>query len=117
MEGLALNHQLTSRGARLLQRTHSAPHYRLYALPGGPPQRPGLIRVSSGGAAIEVEVWSVPAQHFGSFVAQIPAPLGIGKLELADGAWVSGFICESYATTGAQDITALGGWRSYLSDS
>ncbi|MBI3775469.1 MAG: allophanate hydrolase [Gammaproteobacteria bacterium] len=114
LEGLALNHQLTSRGARLLQRTRSAPYYRLYALPGGPPQRSGLIRTGTGGAAIEVEVWSVPAQHFGSFVAQIPAPLCIGKLELADGVWVSGFICETYAITGAQDITSFGGWRAYL---
>ena len=114
MQGLALNHQLTTRGARLLQRTHTAPHYRFYALPGGPPQRPGLVRAAEGGGAIEVEVWSMPARHFGSFVAQIPAPLGIGKLELADGTWVPGFICETYATTTAQDITALGGWRAYL---
>ena len=117
MEGLALNHQLTTRGARLLQRTRTAPHYRFYALPGGPPQRPGLVRVAADGAAIEVEVWAVPAQHFGAFVAQIPAPLGIGKLELADGTWVPGFICENYATHGAQDITRLGGWRAYLGNS
>lgn len=114
LEGLALNHQLTTRGARLLQRTHTAPHYRFYALPGGPPHRPGLVRVNEGGCAIEVEVWAVPTPHFGSFVAQIPAPLGIGKLELADATWVPGFICENYAITGAQDITALGGWRTYL---
>jgi len=114
MEGLALNHQLTARGARLLQRTHTAPHHRFYALPGGPPQRPGLVRVASDGGAIDVEVWAVPSAQFGSFVAQIPAPLGIGKLELADGNWVSGFICEAIATAGAQDITAFGGWRAYL---
>ena len=113
MQGLALNSQLTTRGARLLQRTHTAPHYRFYALPGGPPQRPGLVRVLENGNAIEVEVWAVPARHFGSFVALIPAPLGIGKLELADGTWVPGFICESYATRDARDITALGGWRAY----
>ncbi len=114
MEGLALNTQLTERGARLLQRTRTAPTYHFYALPGGPPHRPGLIRVASGGVAIEVEVWAVPAQHFGSFVAQIPAPLGIGKVELADGTRVPGFICEGYAISGAQNITALGGWRAYL---
>ena len=114
MEGLALNTQLTERGARLLQRTRTAPAYHFYALPGGPPHRPGLIRVTSGGEAIEIEVWAVPAQHFGSFVAQIPAPLGIGKVELADGTRVPGFICEGYAVSGAQNITALGGWRAYL---
>ncbi len=117
MEGLPLNPQLTSRGARMLQRTRSSPNYRFYALPGGPPHRPGMIRVATGGAAIELEVWSVPAQHFGSFVAQIPAPLGIGKVELADGSWVSGFICEGFAANGAQDITQLGGWKAYLRSS
>ncbi len=69
---------------------------------------------ASGGAAIEVEVWGVPAEHLGSFVAGIPAPLGIGKIELADGAWVSGFICEGYAVQNATDITHFGGWRAYL---
>jgi allophanate hydrolase len=73
-----------------------------------------MIRVPSGGATIEVEVWSVPAASFGSFVAGIPAPLGIGKVELDDGEKVAGFICEGYAADGAQDITALGGWRRYL---
>jgi allophanate hydrolase len=114
MEGLPLNHQLTERGATLLKRTQTAPHYRLYALPGGPPQRPGLVRVETGGAAIEVEVWSVPASRFGTFVAGIPAPLGIGKVELADGQIVSGFLCESYALSQAADITHLGGWRTFI---
>jgi allophanate hydrolase len=114
MRGLPLNHQLTSRGAVFVQRTQTVPNYRLYALPGGPPQRPGMIRVSGGGAAIEVEVWSVPIARFGSFVAGIAFPLGIGKVELADGSRVSGFVCESYAVDGAPDITSLGGWRRYL---
>ena len=85
LEGLPLNHQLTSRNATLVRRTRTASAYRFYALPGGPPFRPGLVRVTSGGASIEVEVWSVPAEHFGRFVAGIPAPLGIGKVELEDG--------------------------------
>jgi allophanate hydrolase len=114
LEGLPLNHQLTSRNATLLRRTRTAPAYRFYALPGGPPFRPGLTRVTSGGASIEVEVWSVPAEHFGSFVAGIPAPLGIGKVELDDGSWVPGFICEGHGVEGAHEITALGGWRAYL---
>ena len=114
LEGLALNHQLTSRGATLLSRTHTAPRYRFYALPGGPPFRPGLVRVATEGAAIDVEVWSVPAEHFGSFVAGIPAPLGIGKVELADGTRVPGFICENHGIEGAKDITSFGNWRAYL---
>lgn len=114
MSGLPLNHQLVSRGAHLLQSTRTAPAYRFFALPGGPPKRPGLIRTPHGGSAIDVEVWAVPQQHFGSFVAGIPAPLGIGKLELADGSWCSGFLCEGYAVDGAEEITSLGSWRRYL---
>jgi allophanate hydrolase len=114
LAGLPLNHQLTSRGATLRCTTQSAPRYRLYALPGGPPYRPGLVQVSAGGTAIEVEVWSVPAAQFGSFVAGIPAPLGIGKLQLADGTQVCGFVCEAHAVDGARDISQYGGWRSYL---
>jgi allophanate hydrolase len=115
MTGLPLNHQLTERGGWLVQATQSAPVYRLYALsPAWPPPRPGMVRVAEGGAAIEVEVWAVPAARFGDFVAQIPAPLGFGRLELADGSQVEGFICEPYAVEDAEDITAYGGWRAYL---
>jgi allophanate hydrolase len=114
MAGLPLNHQLQERGAQFVRATRTAPNYRFYALPGGPPRRPGLVRVAQDGAEIALEVWSVPEDQFGSFVAGIPAPLGIGKVELADGAIVSGFICESYAIEGAKDITELGGWRTYL---
>ena len=114
MEGLPLNQQLTSRNATLVSRTRTAPKYKFYALPGGPPHRPGLVRVATGGAAVEVEVWSVPASHFGSFVAGIPTPLGIGRVELESGEQVPGFLCESYATPTATDITALGSWRRYL---
>jgi allophanate hydrolase len=114
MDGLPLNHQLTSRDAVLASRTRTAPRYKFFALPGGPPHRPGLVKVDEGGGAIEVEVWSVPADRFGSFVAGIPAPLGIGRVELENGTQVSGFICESYAAAAAADITAFGGWRAYL---
>lgn len=113
LSGFPLNHQLTSRGAQLIEATTSAPNYRFYALAGGPPYRPGMVRVEQGGAAIEVEVWAVPAAEFGSFVAGIPAPLGIGKVELASGAWVPGFICEPCGMEGAKDITALGSWRKF----
>jgi allophanate hydrolase len=114
LSGLPLNHQLTSRGARLLASPQSAPEYRLYALAGGPVQRPGMVRVAEGGAAIALEVWEVPSALFGSFVAGIPAPLGIGKVKLADGSEVPGFICEGMGITGATDITHFGGWRAWL---
>jgi len=112
LSGLPLNGQLTSRGARLLRTTRTAPHYKFYALPDG--KRPGLIRVASGGASIACEVWELPATAFGSFVAGIPAPLGIGSLQLEDGSSVAGFICEGIGIEGAKDITALGGWKAYL---
>jgi allophanate hydrolase len=114
MSGLPLNVQLRERGAYLLQKTRSASRYRLFALPGGPPHRPGMVRVAQGGDSIEVEVWAVPTEHVGSFLAGIPAPLGLGKLELADGTYVVGFICEGFAAEGATDITHFGGWRAYL---
>ena len=114
MSGLPLNHQLTERKARLLQTTRTAPEYRFYALPGGPPERPGLVRVGTGGGAIEVEVWLVPSDRFGSFVAGIPAPLGIGRVRLEDGSEVPGFLCESAALESASEITDLGSWRRFM---
>jgi len=114
MDGLPLNEQLVTRGGKLEFAGTTAPHYRLYALPGGPPHRPGLVRVADGGAAIDLEVWSLPPGTYGNFVETIPAPLGIGTIELADGSTVQGFLCESYATAGARDITNFGGWRAYL---
>jgi allophanate hydrolase len=114
MEGLTLNHQLRDRGAYFLQRTQTSPSYRMLALPGGPPHRPGLVRVPRGGAAIDIEIWALPTETLGSFVAGIPSPLGIGKVELQNGADVPGFICEGYAASGAADITEFGGWRAYV---
>jgi allophanate hydrolase len=114
MEGLALNHQLRDRGGYFLRHARTSPNYRLFALPGGPPHRPGLVRVPGGGAAIDLEVWALPTEHLGSFAAGIPAPLGIGMVELETGAVVCGFICEGYAASGATDITGFGGWRAYI---
>ncbi len=113
LAGQPLNHQLTDRGARLSTRTTTAAEYRLYALPTSPP-KPGLVRTPGDGAAIEVEVWAIDAAGLGEFVAAIPAPLGVGKVLLADGTEVTGFLCEPHAIEGAPDITAYGGWRSYL---
>lgn len=114
LSGLPLNWQLTQRGARLLGAVQSAPEYKFYALAGGPVQRPGMVRVNEGGGAIDMEVWELPAEHFGSFVDGIPAPLGIGKVKLADGSWVSGFVCEAIGVEGGTEITALGSWRGWL---
>ncbi|HTE16122.1 MAG TPA: amidase family protein, partial [Burkholderiales bacterium] len=114
LSGLPLNHQLASRDARLLQTTVTAPAYRLYALPGVTPSKPGLVRVAGGGASIAVELWGLSTAAFGSFVAEVPPPLAIGTLTLADGRIVKGFLCESCAVSGAQDISAFGGWRNYL---
>ncbi len=113
MSGLPLNHQLTDRGGRLLLATRSATKYRLYALPGAGVRRPGMIRREVG-QAIELEVWELPATAFGTLVAGIPAPLGIGTVELESGEMVQGFVCENYATASAEDITGFGGWRQYL---
>ncbi|ARB25979.1 allophanate hydrolase [Pseudomonas tolaasii] len=114
LQGLALNGQLLRRGARLLECTHSSADYQLFALAGGPPFRPGMLRVSEGGVAIEVEVWALPSAELGSFLTGIPAPLGLGKVQLADGRWETGFICEPYGLKGAVDISHFGGWRAYL---
>ena len=113
MSGLPLNHQLTERGARLAQKCRTAPDYRLFALTSFTPPRPGMVRADSG-AAIEVEVWEVPAGAFGSFVDGIPAPLGIGTVTLEDGQQVKGFLCEAHATRAARDITSLGSWRRFI---
>jgi allophanate hydrolase len=119
MSGLPLNGQLVELGGRLESAGKTAPVYRFYALPDGPPQRPGMVRVADGdkGGAIDLEVWSLPGDKVGAFLRKIPAPLGLGTVALADGSTVLGFLCESHATGKAHDITALGGWRAYLNAS
>jgi allophanate hydrolase len=114
LDGLPLNWQLKQRNGRLLEATYSSANYKLYALAGGPPFRPGMVRVDDDGAAIEVEVWDIPSSELGSFLTGIPAPLGLGKVQLADGRWETGFICEPYGLDGAVDITEFGGWRAYM---
>lgn len=115
LSGLPLNHQLTARGARLLRACRTAPCYRLYALAGFTPPRPGMLREEHG-HAIEVEIWEMPAESFGGFVDGVPAPLAIGTVELEDGEQVKGFLCEPYATRNAQDISHLGGWRAFVAE-
>lgn len=118
LDGFPLNHQLTERGGRLVAVTRTAARYRFFALETTPP-KPALLAVDAaaddpaGGAAIEVEVWELPTCHYGSFVAGIPHPLGIGTIELEDGTWVQGFACDPAGLSGAAEITHLGSWRVF----
>ncbi len=118
LTGLPLNRELVERGGRLVRRSRTAPCYRLFALPGTTPPKPGMVRVGTAnagnGAALDVEVWELPFAGFGSMVANVPAPLAIGTIELEDGDSVHGFLCEAVATAGAEDISRFGGWRNYL---
>jgi allophanate hydrolase len=114
LSGEPLNHQLTERGARLLKTCRTATDYRLYALTGTVPAKPGLVRDPSfRGSGIELEIWAMPEDRFGDFVAAIPAPLGIGTVTIDDGDEVKCFICEPHAMSGATEITHFGGWRAY----
>ena len=114
MSGLPLNTQLTERGAVFAESVQTENCYQLYALPGGPPFRPGLVRVTENGTAIEAEIWRLPASRWGDFIALIPAPLCIGSVLLADGRLVKGFLCEGFAVKEAKNISELGSWRSFL---
>jgi len=119
LSGMPLNGQLTERGATLSGVARTAPAYRLFALPGTVPPKPGLARLSPDddpalGHAIALEVYAVPQSAIGSFLALIPPPLGLGSVELADGSWVKGFICEPAGLAGAEDISHFGGWRAYI---
>jgi allophanate hydrolase len=115
LAGMPLNGELKSLRARLLETTLTAADYRLYSLAGTHPAKPGLLRVAHGaGTAIEIEVWGLPAELFGRFVAAVPAPLSIGAIRLADGRTVQGFLVEGEAIAGARDISSFGGWRAFL---
>lgn len=114
LSGMPLNFQLSTRCGTLLKATKTAPNYKLYALKNTAPPKPGLQYASKGGQAIDVEVWEIPFANFGHIVAEVPAPLGIGNVQLADGSWVKGFICEGYALEDALEISHFGGWRAYI---
>jgi allophanate hydrolase len=113
LSGLALNGELVAHGATFDRAVATEPRYRLYALAGTAPARPGLLRVAEDGAAIDAEVWSLPPEGFGRFVAGVPAPLSIGTLFLADGTRPKGFLVEPAGLLGASDITRFGGWRAF----
>ncbi len=114
LQGQPLNWQLTDLGGSLVRATKTAPEYRLHALTDGPIPKPALERVTSGGASIDVEVWRIPTNRVGTLLSQIPEPLGLGRVHLVDGSWVTGFIGEAIASFGATDITHLGGWRPFV---
>ena len=114
LSGMPLNFQLSTRCGTLLKATKTAPNYKLYALKNTAPPKPGLRYACKGGQAIDVEVWEIPFANFGHIVAEVPSPLGIGNVQLADGSWVKGFICEGYALEGAVEISHFGGWRAYI---
>jgi allophanate hydrolase len=114
MSSLELNHQLTDLGARIARAELTAPSYRLYELSGGDVRRPGLVYVDEGGRSIEVELWELAPAALGELICKVPAPLAIGRVTLAGGAQVPGFLCESHAVTSAEDVSEYGGWRSYL---
>ncbi|UUS66165.1 MULTISPECIES: allophanate hydrolase [unclassified Acinetobacter] len=113
LTGMPLNFQLTTRQAVHVETTTTSADYALYALPGTVPPKPGLARQEAGQKII-VELWDIPKARFGEFVAEIPTPLGMGNIELADGRWVKGFICEPYGLNGAKNISEFGGWRAYI---
>jgi allophanate hydrolase len=114
LAAMPLHWQLTSRNAQLVRRCRTAPAYRLYAMANARPPKPALVHVGEGGAAIEVEVYELDVAAFGGFVAEVPPPLAIGTVTLDDGTDVKGFVAEPRALAGADDITALGGWRAYM---
>jgi allophanate hydrolase len=115
LTGMPLNDELTRAGGRFVRSCRTQGDYRLFVLPDTVPAKPGLVRVPGyEGDGIAVEVWQLPAAGFAAFVARIPAPLGIGKITLEDGSSCSGFLCETHATKGAEDITHWGGWRRYV---
>lgn len=114
LSGMPLNHQLTQLGATLVMATTTSARYRLYALPFTSPPKPGLKRVNSEGMNIAVEVWSLPMTAMGQFISQVDTPLAIGTIELRDGQWVKGFVCEPWGLEDAEDVSSHGGWRAYI---
>jgi allophanate hydrolase len=116
LQGLPLHYQLTQRGCRFVEKTMTSNNYRFFALPNSQPPKPGLVRSAgqSGAGAIEVEIYDMPSSTVGSFFDGIAFPLGLGSVELSNGSWVKGFVCDGSVVAESQDITLYGGWRNYL---
>jgi allophanate hydrolase len=113
LKDMPLHWQLTSREAEFVGAFETAPSYKLYVIADSVPPKPALVHDESG-AAIKVEVYELGVAEFGSFTVDVPAPLAIGNVTLADGTTVKGFVSEPRALNGAEDITHLGGWRAYI---
>ena len=116
LKGMPLHSQLVERNARFIKSCKTARHYQLFALANTTPPKPGLVRIKEGGDQIELELYDLPQESIGSFFNLIPAPLGLGTIELDDGTWVKGFICEPVGMIGATNISQYGGWKNYLKE-
>ena len=116
LKGMPLHSQLVERNARFIKSCKTARHYQLFALANTTPPKPGLVRIKEGGDQIELELYDLPQESIGSFFNLIPAPLGLGTIELDDGTWVKGFICEPVGMIGASNISQYGGWKNYLKE-
>jgi allophanate hydrolase len=115
LSGLPLNRELVEIGGVFLREADTVPHYRLFCLPGTIPPKPGLLRIAAnGGASIKAEIWALAPAAFGQFVANIPAPLGVGTLNFTDGTSAKGFLVEAEAAKGARDVSEFGGWRAFV---
>ena len=114
MHGLPLNQQLLTLGARFYTSTHTSANYRLFKLAIVPPERPGLVRDETQGRSIALELWELPKTQWAAFIGNIKSPLCLGAVELADGQWEYGFLCENYPIANSVEITHFAGWRNYL---
>ena len=117
MEGLTLNWQLRDLGAHFVKKSKTSSHYKLFALTNLNPIRPGLLRsFSQDGNTINLEIWRIPKKNFGKFIEYVQAPLSIGSVELEDGKWIKGFLCENSGTINAKNISNIGDWREYIKE-
>jgi gamma-glutamylcyclotransferase (GGCT)/AIG2-like uncharacterized protein YtfP len=110
MRGLELNPNLLAVGAEFVRETKTAPSYRLWSIDD---RHPAMIRVKSGGRAVDVEVWLVPPAGLASILLKEPPGLSIGKVTLADGSETLGVLGEPVLCEGKREITGFGGWRAY----
>jgi hypothetical protein len=110
MRGLALNQNLLQVGAAFEREAMTAAIYRLWSIDDG---YPGMLRVSQGGGAIALEIWSVPLAGLGLVLEKEPPGLTIGKVVLATQEIVLGVLAEPFAVEGKLEITHYGGWRAY----
>lgn len=127
LRGQVLNSQLTDLGATFVSECMSAPVYRFFAFTDSNGKtKPGMIRpyTKDGCASIAMEIWDMPQEKFGSFISLVPPPLGIGSVELDNGSYVHGFICESWVMEAAlagdsscKEITHHGSWTRFMEHS